>query len=114
MVKWRLLYPVDPAAVVVDAVAAASGDIKIHASEVGQLIAVGVSGCCGEDSAIKLTIATALSIKRRGAIADHEDDSLPSGIPVIMEVSCHDEKPVSRVGTQVEAAVNVDDLRIVC
>src|SRR6267378_1661619 len=74
LVRWGLLHSVDPAAVVVDAVSAASRDIEIHGSIIGQLVSVRVPCCCGENSAVKFAVAAAVAWKRRCAVSNDQND----------------------------------------
>src|SRR5437899_1424567 len=110
--RRRRLYSINPATIVVNAVAAASVDVHVYASEVGQLVARGVSGRGRENGPVEFTAAAAVSVKRGCAVADDQDHAVPTGITVIDEVACHSQQPISSARNQVEAAVHVNDLRI--
>src|SRR2546421_12546766 len=102
LVTRRLLHLVDPAAVVIDSVAATTGNVEVGSSIVGQLIAGSVPGCGHENGAVKFTVAAAISVESSCAVADDQDDSIPAGVTVIVEVTGHNEDAVSGVRAQVK------------
>src|SRR3979490_2364333 len=82
----RLLNVIDPAAVVINSVAATTGDVEVNGTETRQLIARGVTRCRSENGAFKLTTATTIAYKSGGTVPDHENDSIPPGVTVIRKV----------------------------
>src|SRR5215831_13459557 len=112
LILRRLLYLVNPAAVVVDAVAAAAGDVEVGRSVATKLTAGGIPRSGHENSAVKFAVSATLSIERGCAVSDNQDNSVPARVTVVVEVAGDDEDAVSGVGAYVKASVNVNDFRI--
>src|SRR6267154_410298 len=111
--RW-LLNVLDPAAIVVSSVAAATRDVVVDGAERRQLNAVNVAGRCYEDGAVKFAVSTALAIEGGCAVSDDENNPVPTGVAVVMEVAGDHQQPISGVRAQVEAAVHVNRLGIRC
>src|SRR6267154_4426390 len=112
LVGRRLLNLLDPATVVVNSVAASAGDVVVHRPESRQLNSARVSGRRNEDGAVKFSVSAAVPNKGGRAVSHHQDDALPAGGTVILEVARHNQQAITGVRAQIKAAVNVNCLGI--
>src|SRR6266581_5207381 len=113
LVGRRPLRLVDPATVVVDAVAAASADVEIDRSQSGQQVSRLVLRGRYQNGAVKFVIAAAVPQEGRRAGAYDHDDAFPPAVPGIREVSGHNQEAVAGITAgQVQIAVHDDGHRI--